>query len=175
VLYEVEMLHGNYRELEVVLRVRIGEGRPPLVTKNALLEAWTVHRRNLSHFLSGDNARLDDIIAADYFDDAGWEAIKPSRNHTAADRRVGKEVAHLTYARLDVKPDERQWHVGPGTRELVGDVQTFASAVAGGRVLPHFRRQVRRIQDDLGPSIPAFVAGATAAMTPVEAMTDAAR
>ncbi len=25
-------------------------------------------------------------------------------------RRVGKEVAHLTYARLEVTPEEKSWH-----------------------------------------------------------------
>lgn len=84
----------------------------PLVPKNALVEAFTVHARVLLSVFYPANPWPDDVLASDYFDDpAAWERARPALTPTlqAVDRRVGKEVAHLTYARLAVTPEQKEW------------------------------------------------------------------
>jgi len=86
----------------------VGEG--PL--SNAVLEAITVHTRILLDFLYAEKPQSDDVIAEDFFADPDiWANERPVKSELLAGvhRRVAKEVAHLTYARLDVTPDAKPW------------------------------------------------------------------
>jgi hypothetical protein len=68
---------------------------------NAILESFTFHARILLDFLYAENPRLDDVIAEHYFDSpANWSAIRPNKSELlkGVHKRVGQEVAHLTYA-----------------------------------------------------------------------------
>ncbi len=79
---------------------------------NALLESFIIHVRALLEFLYSETPREDDVVAADYFPNAEmWDQCRPPMSQTLlrAKRRVGKEVAHLSYARLGVAPEEKQW------------------------------------------------------------------
>jgi hypothetical protein len=79
----------------------------------ALIESFVVHVRCVLDFLyAPKNRRYDDVIAQDYFDDvAEWENLRPlmSANLEQARDRAGKEMVHLTYARLDVTPEAKPW------------------------------------------------------------------
>jgi hypothetical protein len=79
----------------------------------ALIESFVVHVRCVLDFLyAPKNRRDDDVIAQDYFDDvAEWENLRPlmSANLEQARDRAGKEMVHLTYARLDVTPEAKPW------------------------------------------------------------------
>src|SRR5690348_13853431 len=75
--------------------------------KNALMESFTVHARNLFGFLWDRKPWNDDVVASDFFDDqSAWDdnppAIPPILEPIGG--RVGKEVAHLTYARIGISP-----------------------------------------------------------------------
>jgi len=80
---------------------------------NALLESFVIHfRALLDFFYPPENVKKDDVLAGDYFDDSdGWEEIRPqpSKVLNRAKIRAHKEVAHLTYARLDVTPETKGW------------------------------------------------------------------
>ena len=82
------------------------------VINNALLESYTIHARILLDFLYAERPKADDVIAEDFFDDpAKWRNAMPQKSEKVqfAHRRVGKEVAHLTYARQDVTPETKPW------------------------------------------------------------------
>lgn len=105
-------LHYEYSMLIGLANVQstgdFGEG----IINNALLESFTVHSRVLLHFLYSRNPREDDVIAEDFLDDEDkWLSIRPQKSGTldAIHPRVGKEVAHLTYARQDVTPETKPW------------------------------------------------------------------
>jgi hypothetical protein len=51
-------------------------------------------------------------IASDYVDD--WERVPPTRPDVLDDvkPRMGKEIAHLTYHRLEVAGDAKNWRNG---------------------------------------------------------------
>jgi hypothetical protein len=73
---------------------------------NAYLEATLIRTRLLIAFFEGsDKANKDDVFAGDY----GF----PARQFPFSDdlcKRINKRIAHLTYARTEVREDERPWN-----------------------------------------------------------------
>ncbi len=78
---------------------------------NALLESFVIHFCGLLDFLYAERSKPDDVIAADYFSPGEWEKLKPplSESLKKARGRAHKEVAHLTYERLNVTPEKKPW------------------------------------------------------------------
>ncbi len=78
-------------------------------TWNALLESFLIHARVLFDFLYASDPRRDDVTAEHYA--AGWEGKRPgaSQNLLELKRRVNKEVAHISYVRLE-RPTEAEKH-----------------------------------------------------------------
>jgi hypothetical protein len=78
---------------------------------NALLESFVIHVRALvDFFYPPESAKSDDVIAGHFFDNPGeWERIRPQLSETLkrGRARAHKEIAHLTYARLDVTPEAK--------------------------------------------------------------------
>lgn len=85
-------------------------GQGPLA--NAVLEAFTIHVRGVMDFLYSDNPRPDDVVAQDFLPSTiDWQRVRvaPTSALKLARERAGKEVAHLTYERLNVTPDTKPW------------------------------------------------------------------
>ena len=79
---------------------------------NAALESFTLHLRTLLDFFYSSRPKNDDVIAEDFFPDpSDWITRRPDKTELLEDvhRRVGKEVAHLTYVRLELGPDDKEW------------------------------------------------------------------
>jgi hypothetical protein len=105
-------------------------GQGPIA--NALLESFVVHVRALMDFLYNDNLKPDDVIAEDYFGNADeWKNIRPALSESLkqAKRRAGKEVAHLTYARLDVTPETKPWRFVDIANEIAAILNIFLENV----------------------------------------------
>jgi hypothetical protein len=105
-------------------------GQGPIA--NALLESFVVHVRALMDFLYNDDPRPDDVIAEDYFGNADqWRKLRPviSESLKHAKRRAGKEVAHLTYARLDVTPETKPWRFVDIANEIAAVLNIFLENV----------------------------------------------
>jgi hypothetical protein len=103
-LYEVDMVRTAAKVLSVPIH------NP--YDKNVYIEALANHARALVHFMFPHNPRPDDILAEDYFDTPkAWNlvrgAIPPALEKVSS--RVGKEIVHLTYARLSVTAEEKGW------------------------------------------------------------------
>jgi hypothetical protein len=99
---------------------------------NALLESFTIHARALLDFLYAEKPKLDDVIAEDYFaDPAQWESIRPAKTTTlqTVHRRVGKEVAHLTYARQEVTPEMKAWPFAQIGQEIISICNLFLRSI----------------------------------------------
>jgi hypothetical protein len=82
------------------------------VVNNALLESFTVHARILLDFLFAIKPKKDEVIAEDFFrNPEEWRRTRPPKTETLkkVDRRVAKEVAHLTYARQKVTAQTKPW------------------------------------------------------------------
>jgi hypothetical protein len=79
---------------------------------NSLLESFAIHVRALIGFFYPENPRSDDILAEDFFENEGtWKSLQPVKTETLsnAKKRADKEIAHLTYTRLDLTPEQKSW------------------------------------------------------------------
>ena len=83
-------------------------------------------------FLYTDKPQVDDVIAEDFFDTPQqWTNMRPilSELLSQAKRRAGKEVAHLTYARLNVTPETKPWQVIKIVNDISTVINTFLENV----------------------------------------------
>lgn len=145
-LYELEMLFGtanrlrdhakNVTELEWALHM-------------ACIESFAMHARSLEQFLWSDpSARFpDDAFAADFLPPGEWATRRAQvqrRALTSLKRRTGHEIAHLSYKRLLVAPDERDWPF-----DVIADVigkafRLFLEFVPGDALCDDLEQRVRR-------------------------------
>jgi hypothetical protein len=126
-LYEAGMLY----EVTVKLMNRHHEDDP--IVENALLESFGVHSRNLIDFLWRDKPmKGTDALASDYAGE--WKAPAMSERLSRVKGRVGKEMVHLSYNRLDVSEDEKGWQVLGIGPEITCAFGAFVTAVPTGCV-----------------------------------------
>ncbi len=108
--------HLNYEFWMFFELARIQSGRGFSTNeqiKNALLESFIIHFRNVVDFLySPNNLKSDDVSANQFFDDQNnWPKIRLPLSPRIRDARsrIGKEVAHLTYTRLLIPHNKKSW------------------------------------------------------------------
>ena len=133
-------VHLNY-EIDMMTRVfqaltTRGQATPQWLT-NALLESFVIHFRSLSDvFYPGNNCKVDDVLAGDFFDDpTSWDNLRPtlSEEFVTARGRVNKEIAHLTYARLSVLEEAKAWNITSLGEEMARVISAFSSAAPAQR------------------------------------------
>ncbi|MCX5792400.1 MAG: hypothetical protein NTY45_09370 [Elusimicrobia bacterium] len=133
IIYELGMLQQTCR----FARAETIRGR-----KNAFLESWTIHARNLLYFFYSPNGskkcpRRDDVIAEDFFNEESvWRLKRPTKSLIMKNfnRRVGKEIAHLTY----VGAFGLQWPNSRITNEIREICLRFYEVVPSSRIGPKF-------------------------------------
>lgn len=130
---EEHLLYKSGMLYEVTGKLMNRHHEDDLVVENALLESLGVHSRNLIDFLWLDKPMKDtDAIASDYVDD--WKAPAMSERLSEIKGRVGKEMVHLSYNRLDVPEDEKGWQVLGIGPEIIGAFGKFATEVPADSV-----------------------------------------
>lgn len=96
--------------------------------KQALMDSFRIHARSLLYFFYADQPRADDAKAQSFMQ-ASIEWSKVRRNQTPAlidlQRRVGKEVAHLTYSRPTDTETVIDWNIGTEMKDLYLVFQDF--------------------------------------------------
>lgn len=112
---------------------------------NALVESFVIHMRGVLDFLCEPRSlKPDDVVARDYFDDPQeWAAIQPPLSELLAHarKRAGKEVAHLTYERLKVTPEEKLWPFLEIEKEIMAVLRVFIAKVPRERLAEEWLRQ----------------------------------
>jgi hypothetical protein len=101
------------------------------------MESCIIHLRNLIEFIWNDSPRPDDAVAADYFPTPeAWARSRPAFPEVLlpARSRAGKEIAHLTYARLKVTPKGKQWQFVDMANAMLGAMHQFAQAAPADHV-----------------------------------------
>ena len=94
--------------------------------RDALVESFVLHLRNLIHFFCLPRDR-DDVIAEDFFDDpARWSKSKPLVLKDAR-LRADKELSHLTAMRKDEGDPQKPWDIGGLFREIAGLAENFVA------------------------------------------------
>lgn len=118
--------------------VRGGTHRDDVHVSHALLESFVIHYRALlDFFYPGENLRPDDMVAHDYFDDpAEWDRIRPKLPTLLKEMRprANKEIAHLSYGRLDVAAEAKGWKIPAIAHEVEQIFVVFIRAVPKTRL-----------------------------------------
>jgi len=133
--YEVSMFDATGRALGGGL---FGPGP----ATNAFLESFTIHTRALLQFLFPKDPKPDDVLAEDYFENpSAWLELRGELPEALGivNRRVGKEIAHLTYARLDVTPETKGWNIPVIWEAVLRLMQTFAKNAPRGQLGPSWQ------------------------------------
>jgi len=90
------------------------------------------------------------VIAEDFFQEPGaWQSLRGTLPAALnpVNVRVGKEIAHLTYARLNVTPEEKGWNIAEVWRSLSGLVAMFVKNADPGSLGPSWPRPTHQSKD----------------------------
>ena len=107
------------------------------VINNCIVESFGIHARNLRDFFFKTSGKEDDILAVDFFDDREeWSKyINRKRNIlNEINRRVGKELVHLTYSRIGKTREEKIWKKGEIVKDINKLFKQFLKRVPKGRI-----------------------------------------
>jgi hypothetical protein len=106
---------------------------------SALLESFAIHLRNLIDFFytRPEEARNDDLVAADFFDSPGaWNLGAIPQSLSAARERANKEISHITYKRKSAMDPTKPWPVADLFNEVHSIAQRFAASASGKKLHP---------------------------------------
>ncbi len=133
-IYEGRMLAFT----AVRLAERQGVPRDPV--SNAYLESFVVHVRCLRDFLWGNRKSWNplDAFAFDFCVPGEWEAkrgqVPPNLSGVDTRKRTGREVVHLTYHRLSVEAELKDWECGEIFGEIADALACFTTAALPTRL-----------------------------------------
>jgi|WetSurMetagenome_2_1015567.scaffolds.fasta_scaffold93918_2 hypothetical protein len=113
-LYEVSMTFDLF-----FLDINSNNSKQKNILDNIRLESFIFHARNLIDFYyeknkKGERYHKDDAWAIDYFDDEElWYENRPDISDWKDEflKRAGKQIAHLTYSRLEINPENKEWNI----------------------------------------------------------------
>ncbi len=122
-LYEVQMLFITGLSLL---------GRPQQLSepiKNAVIESFAMHTRNLIDFLYPSQVRDTDVVAGHFCSPASLSPCFDNcpDNLKEARRRANKEVGHLTTDRISGAPPEKSWPVAELLTHIGNEMLYFAT------------------------------------------------
>jgi hypothetical protein len=163
-LYEVEQLEAiTMRLLELWEHDgRIGHrdlNRLDMETRNAQVESFAINARALYDFFFSE-PHGDDASARHYVASGAWQPPEVPEALAPVRRRVGKEIAHMTYHRTKLADDARQWKYAEIWRAF-GDVLRAFVVQAAPELLP--RDVARRIEELASPLVGISILSTVAA------------
>ena len=167
VLYEIEMFCklAQYFESGAVDAAVRGVDREGIVVRNAMIEAFQLHARQLIEFLTHDPGRLDSH--ASHFTKGPWRPESPPA-HEADWRRFSKRVMHLSLSRADFTDADMLVETRRIRRELGTSIERFLEAVDDERVCEAFvsraRAALRASEHPLGDVLGPASVSTTSAM-----------
>lgn len=139
---------GMFVETATVL-AQIMPTQVPKVIKNALVESFAIHVRNLIEFLYlPANPKSDDVTADHYVDNIpAWHAArgKMPKDLVRAKRRANKQIAHLTRARYQGQARQKQWNLLRLRDLLVPRLKKFARHASPRKIAPVVRSLIESL------------------------------
>jgi hypothetical protein len=140
---------------------------------NAFMESFAIHLRCLRDFLWGKRRphNPEDAFASDFCDPGVWETRRPPlpaalKAIEGKRQRIGREIVHLTYHRLDIEAEAKDWDLTELMRAIAEGLDEFAEVAKPERLHPKTRRAlaltpkdyrvlVTSDSDERGPSLVA--------------------
>jgi hypothetical protein len=149
--YEIWMLYG-------VTQLLLEGVKNPYIF-NTCLESFVIHASNILDFFYKPPLQPDDAKAVHFMDKEqveAWKALLPSYAHhfKRFNRKRNKEVMHLSYKRLEVKPQEKSWGVENITGHIKELVNQFLRLANPAYIHPKmYELQSRQILKESGPAV----------------------
>jgi len=145
VAYEIDMFFGMVEVLTQSSLIGASSAAAAARLKNALIEAFVIHLRNLIDFLYLDRPQPNDVVAADFCGACIWEAQRPpiTSSLDAARVRANKEIAHLTSQRIAGTPPEKAWEPSALAAEIRPLLRLFVTKAASVRLSPNVAAAIR--------------------------------
>jgi hypothetical protein len=145
--YEIDMFVAMARTL-----ARTPQGTPAFV-RNAFVESFAVHTRNLIDFLYPPaSPQPDDVTAEHYVVQVRvWQKARgkmPKKLHRAK-VRANKQVSHLTRLRYQGRAPQKQWNLRGLVTMLVPRLKKFARHASPGTLHRDVRTQIEALQEAL--------------------------
>lgn len=133
VLYEMQMFVSTARKLSGYDWDQDANVIPfdERVERNAYLESFAVHMRNICEFLYNDRQEDDDIRARSDFA-VNWSRrlppdLKPDRE------RANKKVEHVTWGRVAVRSEDKSWDFARILSQILSELSAFADELRKSR------------------------------------------
>lgn len=129
VIYELWMFRSVGRAL--IAPIQMSQA-----LRNALIESFAIHLRNLIDFFYPGQIQADDVVASEFLDDPGeWPKLSfISTRLSSARIRAHKEVSHLTRKRIAGAPPEKGWDVAELMGEIKGTLTHFIATASAKKL-----------------------------------------
>jgi hypothetical protein len=135
-------LYYEYWMLKSLAHALASSTSDPEWLRNAYVESWVVHFRNiLDFFYPPSSVSPEDVVAVDYFDNAhDFLSLLPELPPILASgrKRANREIAHLSYKRIGITQEEKEWHFAAVTSELDQLMSSFLRKVAKTKLGPRW-------------------------------------
>lgn len=119
--YEIQMFMFTAQKMSM--------GGMNILENNAMLESFLIHARCLFDFLYPPSGMHDDdVVADDFYDDPSeFRSRLPTSLpiSTYLKKRTGKEIAHLTYNRLQISSAEKIWNFADVRSQIGNALKIF--------------------------------------------------
>ena len=118
---------------------------------NILLDAFSIHARNLFDFLyPKDHSKKDDILVYDYLNSKrGFDNGKTKKKDLLfIVRKTDKQVAHLTYARNRYNSKTKPWSFVEIGRKMHKTLESFYNNLPGSYKEWDYIRKLKKVIDD---------------------------
>ena len=145
--YEISMFFGTGIQLSTIQFPPDGTAD---IYKNALIESFATHLRNLLLFLYPDRPHEKDVIAHDFFSDTvrDWPCHKPKIPRELSDAliRSHREISHLTVDRRDGKNASKDWFFLNLMQELIPVLKQFTENASPEKLHADVKLSVDSVQ-----------------------------
>jgi len=160
--YEIQMFYKMAKGIDLIERSKIPISNKDNVTKNvilendtvknALLESFTVHVRNIVNFLSCKKTKNDDITYKTFLGDEERFFINNAPYIEILIEKINKEIVHLTEYRGN--HEKTQWFISPIVCELAPDIEKFMNEIENRKVDfdENYKKEIEDEIDDLEKS-----------------------
>jgi len=122
-----------------------------IVVKNALLESFLLHERNIIDFLHGKKKRETDITYKDFLKNR-TEPFIDKNLHDAMEENINKEILHLTEIRCE--QEKTKWNVlneycflSKYIKECIDEIEKTELDDNGRKILEEVKDEVSNLQN----------------------------
>jgi len=148
ICYELDMLQWSTVAL-LNMNPDPGGNVPSLIfSKNALLETFAIHSRNLIDFLYPPNkVRKTDVTIKDYINDkANLKIPECQKPLDEARTKANKQVAHLTTDRIDYEITGKEWGFLDIYNAIIDQFTAYKPHLVASRISPMVIERLKKIQ-----------------------------